>query len=316
MGVSWHHVKALVSAHKAGVNFGRTLTVGRLNLFISPRELKELLAGSAGLIERYDQFFKEYPTYAEPLFYLLGAQQVSSIDASDYEKATYVHDMNTPIPDHLKGQFDLVDDGGTLEHVFNFPTALRNCMQMVKVGGHLMLNVPANNFLGHGFYQFSPELFFRALSEPNGYTVERLVTFKGYDYGQWYEVSDPRAVRSRVELISDRHRIGMWVRARRVADVPIFEKMPQQSDYVDISWQRPRDQQESNGKPAAAGAAANGAKPNPFLAEPNRIWDSSKRTFAKLTPALFNWLRYRRVCKKNMRFAFERQTKFYKPVDD
>jgi 2-polyprenyl-3-methyl-5-hydroxy-6-metoxy-1,4-benzoquinol methylase len=76
---------------------------------------------------------------------------VSSIDASDYENATYVHDLNVPIPDHLKGQFDLVDDGGTLEHVFNFPVALRNCMEMVKVGGHLLLNVPTNNFVGHGF---------------------------------------------------------------------------------------------------------------------------------------------------------------------
>ena len=52
MGVSWHHVKALVSAHKAGVNFERTLTVGRLNLFISPGELQKLIASSPGLPER------------------------------------------------------------------------------------------------------------------------------------------------------------------------------------------------------------------------------------------------------------------------
>ena len=55
----------------------------------------------------------------------------------------------------------MVIDGGLLEHVFDFPTAIRNCMRMVRQGGHLILNLPVNNFPGHGFYRFSPELVFR-----------------------------------------------------------------------------------------------------------------------------------------------------------
>jgi len=306
MGVSWHHVKALVSAHKAGVNFERTLTVGRLNLFISPGELQKLIASSPGLPERYGEFFAEYPTYAEPMFRLLGAREVSSIDASDYENATYVHDLNVPIPDHLKGQFDLVDDGGTLEHVFNFPVALRNCMEMVKVGGHLLLNVPTNNFVGHGFYQFSPELFFRALSEVNGFHVERLVTFEMSDYGQWYEVSDPTAVRARVELVTDRHRIGLWVRARRIAEMPIFQRMPQQSSYADISWKRAR--------PSEPGAKPR--KPSKFLRAPDPRREMWKRALARLSPSLYDRLRSWHACRRNMRWAFETQGRFYKPVID
>src|SRR5437588_1617953 len=124
MGVCWHHVKALISARKAGVQFGRTLTIGRLNLFISPFDLKELLRETPELLPRYDELLTPHPQYCEPLLKLFGATDVLSLDASDYEGASIVHDMNQPIPDRYKGQFDFVDDGGTLEHVFNFPTAI------------------------------------------------------------------------------------------------------------------------------------------------------------------------------------------------
>ena len=92
-----------------------------------------------------------------------------SIDASAYENATMVHDMNLPVGDELKQKFSVVIDGGTLEHVFNFPTAIRNCMEMLKVGGHFFAHTMANNFMGHGFYQFSPELFYRVFSPENGF---------------------------------------------------------------------------------------------------------------------------------------------------
>ena len=51
-------------------------------------------------------------------------------------------------------------------------------MKMVKTGGHLMLFTPANNYFGHGFYQFSPELFYRVLSKENGFEVRRMVVLE------------------------------------------------------------------------------------------------------------------------------------------
>ena len=60
--------------------------------------------------------------------------------------------MNEAIPDSLKGKFSCVLDGGTLEHVFNFPQAIKNAMEIVAIGGHFLGVVPANNFSGHGFY--------------------------------------------------------------------------------------------------------------------------------------------------------------------
>ena len=143
--------------------------------------------------------------------------------------------MNQPVPDRLRGAFDTVIDGGTLEHVFNFPTAIKNCMELVRVGGHVLLHTPANNFCGHGFYQFSPELYFRVFSAENGFRLERMIAHEAYPHSPWYEVADPAQVGARVELIGSDHRVLLLIRARRIAETTIFAKPPQQSDYS-VAW--------------------------------------------------------------------------------
>ena len=40
---------------------------------------------------------------------------------------------------------------------------------MLTVGGSIFVNTPANNMMGHGFYQFSPELMYRIFAEANGF---------------------------------------------------------------------------------------------------------------------------------------------------
>jgi hypothetical protein len=138
--------------------------------------------------------------------------------------------MNLAIPNDLKNAFSVVIDAGTLEHVFNFPTAIKNCMEMVEEGGHLLLMTPTNNFMGHGFYQFSPELFFRVCSAANGFEVARAIVC-GVDPGaQWYEVVDPAKARRRVELVTNRPAY-LLIQARKVRSVPILAVAPQQSDY-------------------------------------------------------------------------------------
>ena len=86
-------------------------------------------------------------------------------------------------------------DSGSLEHVFNFPIAIANCMALTEVGGHFVAITPANNWCGHGFYQFSPELFYRVLCAENGFRVERMIVAECPD-GTWLEVADPAAFAS------------------------------------------------------------------------------------------------------------------------
>ena len=122
----------------------------------------------------------------ETLFQSLGASSVDSMDNSDFEGARLVHDLNQPIPADWKGRYDAVIDGGTLEHVFNFPVALRNVMEMVQPGGRLFIHNCANNLCGHGFYQFSPELFFRVLSPANGFQMQHCVAVEYGVRRRWF----------------------------------------------------------------------------------------------------------------------------------
>lgn len=104
-----------------------------------------------------DRYIQE-DGYSETLFKCLGAKIVDSFDYSDYEEATCIHDMNLPIPDVYKDKYSFVFDGGTLEHVFNFPVAIKNAMEMVQMEGMLLIYTPVNNANCHGLYQFSVEL--------------------------------------------------------------------------------------------------------------------------------------------------------------
>ena len=97
-----------------------------------------------------------------------GSTSVSSIDNSDYEGATIVKNLNNPIADEYIGSFDTIIDGGFSKHIFNIPTVLLNIARMSKVGGQIIHALPANNFCGHGFWQFSPELFFSLYNTKNG----------------------------------------------------------------------------------------------------------------------------------------------------
>jgi SAM-dependent methyltransferase len=300
MGLTWHDIRALISARKAGIEFGRTLTVGRLNLFISPFDLKDILRKDMpSLLEKYDQFMIPHPSYVEPLLKLMGAKEVLSLDASNYEGASIIHDMNQPISPELKGTFDFVNDGGTLEHVFNFPTAIKNCMELVKIGGHLMINTPANNNFGHGFYQFSPELFFRVLCPDNGFKVERMVAFEHFDGSQWFEVADPDQVRSRVELLNPSRRVQLLVRAVKTHQAEVFAKMPQQSDYS-AAWD-------------ANAATDTGST---FLREPSPLRVRFKKTIESLSPSLMLKLRRLKNARLNRRFSFEKQRQFFTPVKE
>jgi hypothetical protein len=238
MGIDTEAARFLLSISTSGVSFRRCVTLGRQGYFLTNRESARLLREFAFDPGKFPNLFKGTvgERYSEPFWHALGVEELHTIDASHYEGATIVHDMNQPIPARLKGQFDVVCDAGTIEHIFNFPTAITNCLEMVKTGGHFIAHTTANNCFGHGFYQFSPELFYRTLSPQNGFTVRRMVAVEYGPSRRWYEVADPAAVRSRVTLINHCP-VLLFILATKVSDVPVLTHHPQQSDYVAV-WDR------------------------------------------------------------------------------
>ena len=258
MGLIFHQAKMLCEARQRGVSFDRTLSIGHLNWFVHPAEFESLeaayrpdrpiAADRAASGYRFggfsDRFFPDF----------LDTAALEVLDASAYEGAGLIHDMNQPVSPDLWGRFDAVVDGGSLEHIFNFPVAVANLMRLTKVGGSVFLATPANNLCGHGFYQFSPELMFRVFSPANGFALGEVqfveAQFPGVELTRSrksFQVVDPANIGRRVMLTS-RRPVLLLVEATKTADVVPFAAAPQQSDYV-AAWNQ-------SGSAAGAGASA------------------------------------------------------------
>jgi len=105
MGLDVNGARFILYARTPGVDFTPTATIGRQGLHPSAPDLRASLqrfgfSFDDALIERV---FSENGGYAERFF-------------------------RSNIPGQFKRQYSAVLDGGSLEHVFSFPTAIKNCM--------------------------------------------------------------------------------------------------------------------------------------------------------------------------------------------
>ncbi|MEN9519338.1 MAG: hypothetical protein RLZZ381_1926 [Cyanobacteriota bacterium] len=236
MGITYSSAALMAQAKQSNVCFDKILTIGHQYLNISPKQVKQLAKSYSPMIdasdfshERYaDKFFKAF----------LNAQNVMSMDYSDYENCDIVHDMNYPVDPSYHEKFDAVIDGGSLEHIFNLPVAITNYMNLVKKGGSLFIFTTANNHTGHGFYQFSPELFFRIFQPENGFEIRDIIlekhSFPGLELShktKCFSVVDPSIVKSRVGLVSNSP-VMIMVHAIKTERKSVFTNYPIQSDYL------------------------------------------------------------------------------------
>lgn len=121
---------------------------------------------------------------SDELFCWMGFDKVKALDISDYEEAEIVFDLsNREIPSDLQNTYDYIYDGGTLEHIFDFPTALINTSKILKKGGTIIHDVPANNWMNHGFYSFSPTVF-ADYYDANNWTLNSLYLVSNDDDGK------------------------------------------------------------------------------------------------------------------------------------
>jgi SAM-dependent methyltransferase len=119
--------------------------------------------------------------HQEVFFRMLGFDRVDSIDLFDNENPTIVHDLNSPVPEDLAGSFDLVVDGGTMEHCFDVKTVLANTVRLLKDGGRVLHINPVSGWINHGFYQFSPTLYYDFYTA-NGFESPEMVIQFGDRY--------------------------------------------------------------------------------------------------------------------------------------
>ena len=236
MGITASTAALLARAREGGAWFDQTATIGRQSLALSNADMAKLARRlnipepdwNAFAVDRFcEDFFRHF----------LGARQVTSFDVSDYQNASVVHDLNRPIPPEYTEEFDALVDGGTIEHIFDVKQVLCNYMSLVRVGGDVFICTTANNLCGHGFYQFSPEFFYRVFSEANGFRVEQVCMIETPFHlvekspcQRIFEAADPMSIGKRMVIVTDKP-VSIYVHARRIADRPLFAEPPYQSDY-------------------------------------------------------------------------------------
>jgi hypothetical protein len=220
MGIDIHALNLLKFA-SAKRNFGRVATIGRQGIHIRTAELKQAL--------NLNEEPKFNPFCEDLLRKHFSATSVDSFDNSDYEQATHIADLNKPLT--VDNRYDTVIDFGTTEHVYNISQALWNISNVCSPKGQILHALPANNFCGHGFWQFSPELFFSLYSSQNGYTETEVFIADVSNNYFWYKVSAPSGG-NRAELNSS---TPLYVLVRTVKTGAFSQTDVQQSDYT-FAW--------------------------------------------------------------------------------
>lgn len=187
MGIAKAAYRLLLEEKKRGVLKGESiLQLGRqCVLFDHAQLLKCAKKSGVPLTEvepqlSFDSYHRKFKRIDDiTLFKALGFKNVHSLDYCDFEGADIVCDLNHPVPEKYWGQFDVIYDGGTAEHVFNFPQVLRNIHLLLKEGGVIIHVSPSNNHVDHGFYMFSPQVY----SEYYKTNAYKILTSHIFEYG-------------------------------------------------------------------------------------------------------------------------------------
>ena len=247
MGLGKPALRFLVREHRRKPLTGAVLTLGRQCVYATYSEAREILV-SEGVepaaqapgketstnIPAWRGTRREHYTSDAAFFEMFGVATVNAMDCSDFEGAEIVWDLNKPVPQELMERFDLIVDGGTIEHVFDIRQAFMNIGRLLCPGGRIIHFVPANNYLNHGFFQCSPTLFndyyhFNGFADVRTFVAEE--TLRGDELAELdvYQVD----ANHQPLLMMSKKRLQVIVVAEKTESSTV-EKVPQQGIYSDV----------------------------------------------------------------------------------
>jgi hypothetical protein len=221
-------------------NVANILTLGRQQIHISKNDINHLLSKYkfSSLINKYNVY-----DYSENLFTNLFEEKwkyifVDSMDNSDYEGASIIHNLNNPFNSSKKYQY--IYDGGTIEHIFNIPQVIENIIDMLDINGLFVSITCNNNFSGHGIYQFSPEFFLSSLNEKYGMKIESIYLGKVHtSFEEWIDVNDYKDGRNCTKF-DDSEPVYILTIARKISNIRenLITNSPHQYSYEKIDWEK------------------------------------------------------------------------------
>lgn len=157
MAISATHYELLSRIAPLIPRGGSLLEIGEANWY------GDLQPESAGLVDTGNQFDIAKQFYAK----LFAPKRIVSVDMHGTAAALKL-DLNRPLPP--LGQFDLVINHGTAEHVFDIAQVFASMHAACAVGGLMVHESPFTGWLDHGFYCLQPTLFYD-LAAANGYEI-------------------------------------------------------------------------------------------------------------------------------------------------
>jgi hypothetical protein len=168
MGLSTCALRLLLDEARREPFTGSVLVLGKQDLTITEATLRSCAAAVGVQLRDVPLTLSAKPGAAregylsdDSMLKALGFTDYAALDVSDYEATDIImHNLNSPtIAPELEGRFDVIIDGGTLEHVFHLPNAMSALGRMVHSQGRVIHASPSSNHIDHGFYMFSPTFF-------------------------------------------------------------------------------------------------------------------------------------------------------------
>lgn len=235
MGIDYTGCEALFYSLQYITNKQNCLTLGRQGIHVQ-NDIINYFYKKYNLLKLENT---QYEIFCENLLTDLGFENIDSLDNSDYEKASIIHNMNNPIPNNFK-KYDYILDAGTIEHIFNTPQVCENIINLLNLDGIYVSITPNNNFSGHGIYQFSPEFYLSAFSKNYGMEIKSLYLAKvGSGINDWINVNN----------FGDGRNITKFSGDEPVYIIAIIKKIsnernnlilnsPNQYSYENIDWKK------------------------------------------------------------------------------
>lgn len=186
MGVGTSAARHIMQMCRAQRLRGSVLGLGRITFQIDEYRLNQLLddynfyetagfdaAERADISERLNQLkvsdshlshdvrFRAKNRISDFYFFAaLGFDVIESVDKNKFDGSTYSYDLNQrDVSTEIPRKYNLVIDAGTMEHVFDTVSFLKNVFDLLEIGGCVIHHSPSNNHCDHGYFQFSPQLF-------------------------------------------------------------------------------------------------------------------------------------------------------------
>jgi len=299
MAINPSDLPLLIEAAKVNPFHGSLLTLGRQEVLVTNRALQkvartlsfDLAEGDAPAEGEGADHTGEALLSDTELFRALGFSEVHSMDYSEYETPTILHDLNrADPPKELLECFDVVLDRGTSEHVFHTPNLLSSLIRMTKVGGRIIHFVPSSNHIDHGFYMYSPTLFYDYYTA-NGLEINCIYLVRQPWLERYPRIDvfayTPGCLQAIAHGGLDDGGYQIFCVATRKPD-STFDRTPQQSFYV-AKWR----QAEAGdvGTPPTEGRLLEGLK---SLVRRNRL-------LYRLVTTLINPIKKRRLRRRSLR---------------